>query len=73
MAHEVKVTLGEMKLTREEGGPVFTVKKDGKRFGEMRASKGGLRWKAKNEKGTADWHFVTWSQLDEWMKDKPRK
>jgi hypothetical protein len=67
---DVTITLNSHPLSREENGVVFKVKVENAKFGELVVSKGGLRWKRKNKQ---DHHFVGWSDLDDFMKDRPKK
>ena len=71
MAKDVTVDLGKFELRREEAGVNFVVHSDGGKRGELRVSKGGIRWWSRNERGEA--HYATWSQLDDFMKEKPRR
>ena len=74
MANEVSVDITSQPLSREENGVVFTVNEvddEGRaKFGELRVSRGGLRWKPKNHH---DHHFMTWKELDDVMRSRPRK
>lgn len=71
MSNEVKFTmLGESELSREEGGIIFKVDIDGGKHGELKISKGGVRWKPFNGR---DFRFATWQQIDAFMSEKPLK
>jgi hypothetical protein len=67
----VSVSISSHPLRREETGVVFEVTTDdGMRFGELVVSKGGVRWRARNER---DHHFLSWSRLDEVMSQAPKR
>ena len=70
MAHDVAVDITSHPLSREENGVDFTVSGNGGKLGELRVSKGGLRWKPK---GKHDHHFINWKDLDEFMRDRPKR
>jgi hypothetical protein len=70
MAHTVEVALTSQPLSREENGVEFVVDGDDGRFGTLVVSKGGLRWRPK---GMHDHHFIGWEDLDELMRDRPKR
>jgi hypothetical protein len=70
MVHSVEVNITSHPLSREESGVDFIVDGNDGKFGELRVSKGGVRWKPKNAR---DHHFVNWKELDELMRDRPRR
>ena len=70
MAHTVAVDITSHPLSREEAGVDFTVEDGDGKFGELRVSKGGVRWKPK---GKRDHHFISWRDLDQMMRDRPQK
>ena len=70
MAHSVAVNMTSHPLSREENGVIFVVEDNGTRFSELRVSKGGLRWRPRNKQ---DHHFLSWEQLDEMMRNRPRR
>jgi hypothetical protein len=70
MAHTVAVKITSHPLSREENGIDFVVDEDGSKFGELRISKGSIRWKAK---GKHDHHFINWRDLDRMMRSEPRR
>jgi hypothetical protein len=70
MAHTVEVNITSHPLSREEGGVDFIVKGNDGKFGELCVSKGGVRWKPKNAR---DHHFINWRELDELMRERPRR
>jgi hypothetical protein len=70
---DVRVSLGEQTLRREEQGITFTVEQRSARLGELTISKGGLRWLSANEKEAGGHHFASWADLKAFMDSKPRK
>lgn len=70
MANSVEISITSHPLSREENGVIFVVSTDGGKLGELTVSKGGIRWKPKNKH---DGHFMKWAELDQTMRDKPRK
>ncbi|MBX9591738.1 MAG: hypothetical protein K2X43_20800 [Hyphomonadaceae bacterium] len=70
MAHSVCVNITSHPLRREESGVDFVVEDGGGKFGELRVSKGGVRWKPK---GKQDHHFMSWETLDQLMREQPRR
>ena len=70
MAHSVAVNLTSHPLSREENAVTFVVDDNGTRYGELRVSRGGLRWRPRNKQ---DHHFITWQQLDDMMRARPRR
>jgi hypothetical protein len=71
MSNYVSVSISSHPLRREETGVVFNVMtNDGKKFGELVVSKGGLRWRARSER---DHHFLSWARLDEVMSGAPKR
>jgi hypothetical protein len=70
MAHEIVVDLSSHPLSREENAVEFRVSDDDGKFGELRVSKGGVRWKPRNKKEP---HFATWRELDQFMRDQPKR
>ena len=70
MATTVSINLTSHPLSREENGVDFVVQNDNAKFGELRVSKGGVRWKPK---GKQDHHFISWKELDELMRERPKK
>ena len=71
MSTYVSVSMSSHPLRREETGVVFNVtSNDGTRIGELVVSKGGIRWRAKNER---DHHFLSWARLDEAMSQAPKR
>ena len=70
MAHTVDVTLTGHTLSREETGVEFVVDSDSGRLGELVVSKGGLRWRPRNKH---DHHFISWQELDELMRPRPKR
>jgi hypothetical protein len=70
MAHTVAVDITSHPLSREESGVDFTVSGDNGKFGELRVSKGGVRWEPK---GKQDHHFIGWKDLDELMRNRPKR
>jgi hypothetical protein len=68
---KVVVDLVRHTLSREEAGVVFDVfAAEGGKAGELRVSKGGLRWWSRNERGDA--HFISWEDFDLVMRRRPR-
>ncbi len=70
MAHTVAVNITSHPLSREENGVDFVVDEDGSKFGELRISKGGIRWKPK---GKHDHHFINWRDFDRVMRGEPKR
>ena len=70
MATNVTVNITSHPLSREENGVDFTVNNNDGKFGELRVSKGGVRRKPKNKR---DHHFISWTDLDAIMRDRPVK
>ena len=68
MATDVSVNITSHPLSREENGVDFSISNNEGKFGELRVSKGGVRWKPKNKR---DHHFVSWKDLDAIMRDLP--
>ena len=66
----VSINLSSHPLSREENGVEFVVENDDAKFGELLVSKGGVRWKPKSKQ---DHHFISWKDLDELMRDRPKK
>jgi hypothetical protein len=66
----VTITLNSHPLSREENGINFSVKDGNSKFGELKVSKGGIRWKPK---GKQDHHHATWAELEKFMKGQPIK
>jgi hypothetical protein len=67
MATDVSVNITSHPLSREENGVDFSISTSDGKFGELRVSKGGVRWKPKNKR---DHHFISWKELDEYMREK---
>ena len=70
MAHKVAVEITKHPLSREENGVDFHVEGNDGKLGELKISKGGVRWKPK---GKQDHHFISWKDLDQLMRDQPKK
>lgn len=70
MAHTVAVNITSHPLSREENGVIFAVTEGDAKHGELVVSKGGLRWRPKNNR---DHHFMSWKELDAVMRDYPRR
>jgi hypothetical protein len=70
MAAKVSVNITSHPLSREENGIDLEVDLDGSKFGELRISKGGVRWKPRNKQ---DHHFIGWRELDAFMKEQPKR
>jgi hypothetical protein len=70
MAHSVEVNITSHPLSREENGVTFVVEEGTAKYGELLVSKGGVRWKPK---GKQDHHFIGWRDLDEIMRERPKK
>lgn len=68
---EVKMNIGAVSILNEQTAPHFTVSADGSKLGELRVSKGGVRWLARGLQEDA--HFVSWAKFDAWMKSQPRR
>lgn len=66
----VSVDLRGHPLSREENGVIFEVKNGRSKFGELIVSKGGVRWKPKNN---WDHHHLSWKELDRIARDFPRR
>ena len=49
MAHSVEVNITSHPLSREENGIVFVVADDEGKFGELTISKGGVRWRPREQ------------------------
>ena len=69
-AMNVSINLSSHPLSREENGVEFVVENDDAKFGELLVSKGGVRWKPKSKQ---DHHFISRKDLDELMRDRPKK
>lgn len=65
--HEVKFSLPERELGKSD--VEFKIKKNGRRFGTLRISKGAIVWIRKD---ASYGNKISWSDFDEFMKDKPR-
>jgi hypothetical protein len=70
MAYSVEVNFTSRPLSREENGVDFHVDDDDGKLGELRISKGGVRWKPKNKH---DYHYISWRELDQFMRDQPKR
>ena len=70
MATNVSVNLASHPLSREENGVDFFVQNGDGKLGELRVSKGGVRWKPK---GKQDHHFISWHDLDAYMRELPKR
>lgn len=70
MAHTVAVDITSHPLSREENGVTFTVTEGDAKFGELVVSKGGLRWRPRNNR---DHHFMSWKDVDAVMREYPRR
>jgi len=70
MAHKVAVQITNHPLSREENGVDFHVEDNDGKLGELKISKGGIRWKPR---GRRDHHFMSWEDLDQFMKGQPRR
>lgn len=68
MASHVSVNLTSHPLSREENGVDFVVENNDGKLGELRVSRGGVRWKPRNRR---DHHFISWTDLDEFMRERP--
>jgi hypothetical protein len=68
MATDVSVNIISHPLSREENGVDFSIDNNQGKFGELRVSKGGVRWKPKNKR---DHHFISWKDLDKLMREQP--
>lgn len=54
---------GDPQLDVPKVDVVFEVKRDGRAFGRLRVSKGGVEWMQKNDKKTA--FHMSWERVDE--------
>ncbi|RPI40657.1 MAG: hypothetical protein EHM67_09260 [Hyphomicrobiaceae bacterium] len=70
MAHTVAVDITSHPLSREENGVTFTVMEGEAKYGELVVSKGGLRWRPRNNR---DHHFMSWKDLDTVMREYRRR
>ena len=65
--HDVRFSLPERELGKAD--IEFIVKKNGKRFGTMRVSKGSIVWFPKD---TSYGHKAFWKEFDEFMRTRRR-
>jgi hypothetical protein len=66
----VKFGLSEHALGREERAVVFEASDADGKLGELRVSRGGLRWYPKNSRYH---HFMTWRRFGEVIEQNVRK
>lgn len=71
MANEVFLSVGRVEVLNEQTAPRFEVYVDGAKLGELRVSKGGVRWIPRNHQ--EDGHHVGWEQFDDLMREQPRR
>jgi hypothetical protein len=64
MAHRISMQQPKDNIVNKD--VVFTVKKNGKKLGELRISKGALEWKPRNSKYS---NYMTWSDFAEIMEN----
>ena len=65
--HDVKFAIPERELGKAD--IEFKIKKDGKRFGTLRVSKGSIVWFPKDK---SYGHKTSWDALDDFMKGQAR-
>lgn len=69
---DVTLGLSNHPLSREENGVTFVVhdrpSRGGGKLGELRISKGGLRWWTRGQKSEP--HFCSWEDFDAFMREK---
>jgi hypothetical protein len=68
---DVKMSIGEVGVLNEQTAPRFVVHDKGQKLGELRVSKGGIRWLSKGLQEDA--FYTTWKKFDEWMRTQPRR
>lgn len=71
MANEVFLSVRRVEVLKEQTAPRFEVIVDGAKLGELRVSKGGVRWIPRNHQEDA--HHLSWEQFDALMREQPRR
>lgn len=67
MLHDVRFSIPERELGKAD--IQFEIKRNGKKFGTLRVSKGSIVW---FQKDMSYGHKASWKALDAFMKDLPR-
>jgi hypothetical protein len=71
MATEVKLSVGEVEVKNEQTAPKYVVRVENEKLGELRVSKGGIRWLPRDHEDDA--HHINWKRFDEFMRTQKRK
>ena len=66
----VTFRLADHSLSREEKAVVFRAHNEGGKIGELKISKGGLRWYPRSARKH---HFMTWERFAALIKEATRK
>lgn len=59
-----------LEVFNEQTAPVFTIEVDGARLGELRVSRGGIRWLP--TRYGEDPYILNWQQFDSIMREQRR-
>jgi hypothetical protein len=71
MATEISMNATALGVENEQTAPRFEVEVDGARLGQLRVSRGGVRWLPTGHQDDA--HHLTWPQFDRLMRDQVRR
>jgi len=67
----VKMSVGVVTVQKEQTAPSFVVSDNNGKLGELRVSRGGIRWLAKGKQEEP--YFANWKRFDAWMRTQKRR